>query len=441
MHDDILAGSPRLLRKLGEGERAEVFLAGLQAESGEVRVAVKRYRAATPRASIEREIEALARAEHAHAMRLIDVDADEHNGLPLPVLERLPRGSLVALLERRGRLRAGEAVTVLAPIAQTVDALHRAGVVHGGLGAAAVLFRTDGAPVLARFGRAELRAPGTAADRDADVALRADREALAGLVEYVLACTEATTPELIDRIVGDRHADGFGEKVAARLFAWAPAQPISFDAPAPASAITPRVTTESSPVGSPVRWNRLVLARLERLAPAAITDRVVAAADGARRVRRPVWVAAVAGVISLAAAVIVVALPQPSSDGRTPTVAPSLSPVATPDADEPEDPVAALSALVAVRESCLDALSEVCLDRVDQQGSSAEADDRAVISALRGGALRADLPRVEVDGARIDQELGDSVLVGLPSAALNAPTAVLVMRTAVGWRIRDYLGD
>ena len=49
------------------------------------------------------------------------------------VLDLLPGGSLAALLSRRGRLRPGEVVTTIAPVAAALAHAHGNGVVHGDL--------------------------------------------------------------------------------------------------------------------------------------------------------------------------------------------------------------------------------------------------------------------------------------------------------------------
>jgi hypothetical protein len=108
-----------------------------------------------------------------------------------------------------------------------------------------------------------------------------------------------------------------------------------------------------------------------------------------------------------------------------------------PVADElPEDPLEAAVVLLALRERCLRDLSLLCLDDVGQPDSAALTDDRMLIRAVEDGGefppdgiLDGDLVLVE--------RLGDSVLIDLPEG--SDPASVLLMRTADGWRIRDYL--
>lgn len=70
------------------------------------------------------------------------------------VMEAVPGGSAADLIEARGSLPVGEAVTLLVPIAQALTHLHAHGAVHGDVSAQNVMFRADGAPVLIDPGNA-----------------------------------------------------------------------------------------------------------------------------------------------------------------------------------------------------------------------------------------------------------------------------------------------
>ena len=105
-----------------------------------------------------REAEALHRARGEHVVELLDLSVSDAG--TVLVFRRLQRGSLAELLTRRAALDAGEAVTILAPIATCLARLHAAGVAHGALSPTSVMFRADGAPMLIGFGRAQLFRPG-----------------------------------------------------------------------------------------------------------------------------------------------------------------------------------------------------------------------------------------------------------------------------------------
>ncbi|ONF72129.1 protein kinase domain-containing protein [Amycolatopsis keratiniphila] len=85
------------------------------------------------------------------------------SALPVDGVDQLPGGrhalrmerctqSLAALLGRLGRLPTGDAVVLGHTVATCLASAHAAGVVHGGVHPANVLFRTNDEPVLADFG-------------------------------------------------------------------------------------------------------------------------------------------------------------------------------------------------------------------------------------------------------------------------------------------------
>ena len=191
----------RIIRKLGEGRRAEVFLArterDAQSEHGQSdgvatpgfmpgTLAVKLYRGGIQQHEWLTEVEALERAAGAHVVVLSDIAAAVSDRTAL-VLERLEGGSLDTLLRERARLSVGEAITITAPIVETITRMHAAGVAHGAVNARSVLFSCAGAPVLARFRSAVLVEPGMPrARRAADPRLMRDVSAAVDFAASVL---------------------------------------------------------------------------------------------------------------------------------------------------------------------------------------------------------------------------------------------------------------
>lgn len=157
MQNETLIGY-RLVRLIGSGVRAEVFLAVPAHAPGDP-VALKVPLPGTTEASVLVEAEALDRARGDHVIALLDL-ATGPLGTPVLALERVAGPSLAHLISSRGRLAAGEAVTVLAPLHAAVSRLHAQGVAHGRIAADAVLFTAEGMPVLARFGATQLGDPG-----------------------------------------------------------------------------------------------------------------------------------------------------------------------------------------------------------------------------------------------------------------------------------------
>lgn len=427
---DDVAGY-RVLRSAGRGDRARLLI-GFH---GTGTVVLKVTSVDDPRTAAE--IEALHRAAGEHVVALRDVSVDEHE--TVLVLERLPNGTLAELLERRGALDAGEAVTILAPIATTLDRLHAAGVAHGRLSLGAICFRGDGAPALTGFGAAELfPAESPEVVLETVPGVLHDRAAVGEIAALVLA-----------RVVGDRAPaavrltaairDAAPSAVAARLFEFAPAAPVRFDADDEVVATRMGQPGEFDLVEEPARgtlppWLAPLLPEWvsERLAgPFARICEVWSAWDQRRR-------RLALGVVAGGATVLVAVAAVPAPNDATPSVAvtPGGSPETPQSPELPDDPVAAAMLLLAARERCLRDLSLLCLDQVAQPDSAAFADDAALIRAVQNGDEYPEGTVLDGEPVLVEQ-LGDAALLDLPPG--STPASLLLLKTTNGWRIRDYL--
>jgi len=145
----VRVGDYEVLERVGEGATGVVY----RAEGG---VAVKVLRDADPVVAKRFEREArLARAiESRHLVRILDV------GDGYFVMPYFPRGSLADALP----LTVPQVVQVAAEVAQALDALHEAGIVHRDVKPSNVLLGDEGA-VLADFGLAR-RVDSTRLTRD-----------------------------------------------------------------------------------------------------------------------------------------------------------------------------------------------------------------------------------------------------------------------------------
>lgn len=165
---DRVGGAPWKLRgyvverRLGVGACGEVWQARVAA-TGE-RVALKRLRSPTGSAARRATSEAalLAALDHPHLVRLHAVVP--HEGSSVLVLDLADGGSLADLLASRGRLSPGEVITAVAPVAAALAYAHGAGVIHGDVSPANLLFTAGGVALLADLGVARL----TGDDADAE---------------------------------------------------------------------------------------------------------------------------------------------------------------------------------------------------------------------------------------------------------------------------------
>lgn len=204
----VLAGY-EIAELIGFGPTGEVWRAR-EVATGET-VALKRLR---PQAmavvdQLRREAEEVAAAggDHVLAVREVVV-TDRDVVLVLPIATG---GSLADLIERRGPLHPGETVTVFAPLAGAMAALHERGLVHGDLTPANILLDADGRPMLADWGiavaldTALAATDGTADYLDPDV-LTGGTPSSAGDVYSLAACAFAALAGRPPRIGRDRLA-------------------------------------------------------------------------------------------------------------------------------------------------------------------------------------------------------------------------------------------
>jgi len=434
---DVVGGYP-LLRKLGEGERAEVFLA-----SGDDGVALKVYRPTIAFESIDAELECLSRAEHAHVVHVRDVSTN------CLVLERLELGSLAHLLAARRSIALGEALTILAPLGSAIDAIHTSGVVHSAVRASSVLFRASGAPVLACFGHASSAEPGrTLAALAADPLVIADRDAFARIARSVLERVPfdrrvRALDQWLDEQSRAAFPDPVGEELADRLFDLTDPEPVRFvsdddgsdaSAPmipsravAPSAAVAPQEPALVRSLGLP-SW----LGEALESSPLTLLRSHLAG------VRRPVWMAFAVVAVALGAALLLVPDDEPRVAPQ-PVASASVAPDAPTSSVSVDDPLEALPLLLAAREGCVRELSIQCLEAVDQAGSAAMSTDAELIESIVDGTEPPfDAVLTTADISLVDR-LGDSALVSLGDVPQTQPASLLLLKGEAGWRIRGYV--
>lgn len=442
MDAGALRAGHRVLRMLSTGSRSRVWLA----EGDRVlKVLTPPVAPGQPTA----EVEALHRARGEHVVEVLDVSSDGDE--VVLVFPRLARGSLADVLMARREVDAGEAVTALVPVARTLARMHAAGVAHGDLRAGAILFRADGAPVLTGFGSAVLFEPGLPEVRRERIeAVVSDRVALAAMARDLLARVtgpRADAAHALARRLDPPALEDLETWLVGELFELAAARPVVLDVQDDDVRGSGRIVAVGEPpVAEPEatqgvgRVRALALQALES-GPVELVTR-----ETRRRWRElsPFRRRLVAGGGAGALALLVLICVLPDGDGLPGeplpgTAVPPQPPAAAPLLPAPPaaggDPLAALDDLLARRAECIRRLSVLCLDDVDQSGSSAAVQDRAWIDAVVAAADPP--PLISAGGARIAERLGDSVLIVL--APDSDPASILLMRTEAGWRIRDYL--
>ena len=446
MPEDTIAGY-RILRKLGSGSRADVYLghASALASSGvNATAALKCFRADAPDESIDAELRALSSIDHPHVVQLRDVSRTGP-AAPTLILEQLERGSLGHLLASRSTIGAGEAVTLLAPLAAAVLAVHESGFTHGSIAASRVLFRGSGAPVLSGFGSAATAHP---------AGCEADNRSFASLALAALDRVPAASHLREWFAALSVYPDALLSEFSARLFELAEATPVRFAADStqvsnipgrvvatlrveshgqvgPRGQVEPVVPVELrervEPVETKAPTLMTALAKRARAAAAPYLDRVPP------RFRKPKYAAVAAGVAALLVAIAVV-----PAGGGTAALTPILAPTpAAAGAVVEDDPVAAFAELVPARNQCVRDLSILCLDTVLQENSAAMDDDVALIQSIeRGDGGTAVLRPLNVE---VGERMGDAVLLTYQHGPEGEPASALLVKGEAGWRIRTYV--
>jgi hypothetical protein len=351
-------------------------------------------------------LEALLVGAGPHLVEVLDVGTAP-NGDLLLVLP-VPAVRLAALLTAPGGVTAGEAVTVLVPLAQALHRLHASGVAHGGIAADAVELDADGCPAWSAPESPSLRrrvGPAAFAERAAE-----DVAAFRGLCATLLGPLAGRIPDEADP-----------EALAVALFAIAVPEPVRL----------PRPAATAAQAATPSRLLPAVAAPRTEVAVSAARGLSVALAGALRTVRVRAWIALGAVAAMLVGAIVLL----PGGDDGAPAAAPVRSAVRSaratvaPVAERGLDGARAVRALLQERERCLASGSESCLRRVDAAGSPALQAD---LDAVRAGT---DAARVDRARLRVPPGSGGTAL------ATSGDATVLAVREQNGWRLRDVVAE
>ncbi|HMB57871.1 MAG TPA: serine/threonine-protein kinase [Arenimonas sp.] len=152
---DIDIPGYRILRPIGEGGMASVFLAVQQSLDREVALKVMSPVLAANAEFASRFIvegKITAKLQHPNLVTVYDIGS--HNGVYYLAAEYIPGGTLKERITEGG-LSVGEILDIASDIAQGLDFAHQKGFVHRDVKPGNVLFRLDGRVVLADFGIAK----------------------------------------------------------------------------------------------------------------------------------------------------------------------------------------------------------------------------------------------------------------------------------------------
>ena len=146
-------GPLRVERPLGAGGMGEVYLA--RDERLERMVALKLLPASRSidpgaRGRMLREARAASALKHPSIVTVYDIG--EHDGLVYIVMEHVDGETFDALVRRRGKLPADEAVALFAQVGDAVSAAHAAGVLHRDLKSVNLMIDRDGRAKVLDFG-------------------------------------------------------------------------------------------------------------------------------------------------------------------------------------------------------------------------------------------------------------------------------------------------
>ncbi|MEZ5500984.1 MAG: protein kinase [Steroidobacteraceae bacterium] len=162
MHSDVAANAPgpnfsipryRLQERLGASDKATVFKAFSDESQSDVAIKVINAEVANQdqeRQRLAREFAAIAALEHPSIVQIYDYGV--HEGREYLVMEYFARGDLKARM--RDPLNANEALRYVTRIAQALEVVHAAGLIHRDLKPHNVMLRDNDDIVLIDFGLA-----------------------------------------------------------------------------------------------------------------------------------------------------------------------------------------------------------------------------------------------------------------------------------------------
>jgi eukaryotic-like serine/threonine-protein kinase len=192
----VIDGRYRIENRLARGGMATVYEATDLRLDRTVALKVMHASLAEDAAFVSRfvrEAKSAARLSDQHVVAVYDQGEDD--GVVYLVMEYVPGRTVRDVLREHGRLSGEQALTILDPVLQALDAAHRAGFVHRDIKPENVLLTDDGRVKVADFGLARAISAATST--------AATQGLLIGTVAYL-------SPEQVERGIADARSDVYG---------------------------------------------------------------------------------------------------------------------------------------------------------------------------------------------------------------------------------------
>ncbi|HWL88598.1 MAG TPA: protein kinase [Polyangiaceae bacterium] len=159
----MITPNVRLVRQIGEGGMASVWLAHHVGLDTQVAVKLMSPALACHQAAVERftrEARSAARIHHPNVVQILDYGVPpEPNGLPYIVMEYLEGTDLETRIHMRGRLSLEETASIVIQVARALDKAHELRIVHRDIKPENIFLTNDGEEVFVKvldFGIAKL---------------------------------------------------------------------------------------------------------------------------------------------------------------------------------------------------------------------------------------------------------------------------------------------
>lgn len=149
----VLASRYHILKRLGEGGMADVYLAQDELLNREVAIKVLRGNLALEPVSLlrfQREANSASALTHPNIVEIYDVGEEE--GLHYIVMEYIRGRTLKQLIAQRGALEKNEALAIMDQLISAVEEAHKKSIIHRDIKPQNVLIKDDGTVKITDFG-------------------------------------------------------------------------------------------------------------------------------------------------------------------------------------------------------------------------------------------------------------------------------------------------